>query len=213
MFATVIAAIRVCVSITLLCLIAQNAYAADARDDVILVVGDSLSAGYGIDIIASWPSLLQRRLDNEGYSYRVENASISGDTSRGGRTRLPRLLEYHRPQQVVLELGANDGLRGVPISELERNLRAMIEISIEQGAGVVLLQMRVPPNYGPRYAERFEQLYIDLEQAYDLSLVPFFLHNVVLDGALMQNDGLHPNAAAQPKMLENVWVYLRDQLH
>ena len=213
MFATVIAAIRVCVSITLLCLIAQNAYAADARDDVILVVGDSLSAGYGIDIIASWPSLLQRRLDNEGYSYRVENASISGDTSRGGRTRLPRLLEYHRPQQVVLELGANDGLRGVPISELERNLRAMIEISIEQGAGVVLLQMRVPPNYGPRYAERFEQLYIDLEQAYDLSLVPFFLHNVVLDGALMQNDGLHPNAAAQPKMLENVWVYLSDQLH
>ena len=200
-------------SIILLCLIAQNAYAADARDDVILVVGDSLSAGYGIDIIASWPSLLQRRLDNEGYSYRVENASISGDTSRGGRTRLPRLLEYHRPQQVVLELGANDGLRGVPISELERNLRAMIEISIEQGAGVVLLQMRVPPNYGPRYAERFEQLYIDLEQAYDLSLVPFFLHNVVLDGALMQNDGLHPNAAAQPKMLENVWVYLRDQLH
>ena len=213
MFATVIAAIRVCVSITLLCLIAQNAYAADVRDDVILVVGDSLSAGYGIDITASWPSLLQRRLDNEGYSYRVENASISGDTSRGGRTRLPRLLEYHRPQQVVLELGANDGLRGVPISELERNLRAMIEISIEQGAGVVLLQMRVPPNYGPRYAERFEQLYIDLEQAYDLSLVPFFLHNVVLDGALMQNDGLHPNAAAQPKMLENVWVYLRDQLH
>jgi acyl-CoA thioesterase-1 len=213
MFATVIAAIRVCVSITLLCLIAQNAYAADARDDVILVVGDSLSAGYGIDITASWPSLLQRQLDNEGYSYRVENASISGDTSRGGRTRLPRLLEYHRPQQVVLELGANDGLRGVPISELERNLRAMIEISIEQGAGVVLLQMRVPPNYGPRYAERFEQLYIDLEQAYDLSLVPFFLHNVVLDGALMQNDGLHPNAAAQPKMLENVWVYLRDQLH
>jgi acyl-CoA thioesterase-1 len=213
MFATVIAAIRVCVSITLLCLIAQNASAADARDDVILVVGDSLSAGYGIDITASWPSLLQRQLDNEGYSYRVENASISGDTSRGGRTRLPRLLEYHRPQQVVLELGANDGLRGVPISELERNLRAMIEISIEQGAGVVLLQMRVPPNYGPRYAERFEQLYIDLEQAYDLSLVPFFLHNVVLDGALMQNDGLHPNAAAQPKMLENVWVYLRDQLH
>jgi len=213
MFSTVIAAIGVCVSITLLCPIAQNAYAVDARDDVILVVGDSLSAGYGIDITASWPSLLQHRLDNEGYSYRVENASISGDTSRGGRTRLPRLLEYHRPQQVVLELGANDGLRGVPISELERNLRAMIEISIGQGAGVVLLQMRVPPNYGPRYAERFEQLYVDLEQAYDLSLVPFFLHNVVLDGALMQNDGLHPNAAAQPKMLENVWVYLRDQLH
>jgi acyl-CoA thioesterase I len=177
---------------------------------VLLVVGDSLSAGYGIPLSGAWPELLQQRLAEKGYGDRVENASISGDTSRGGLARLPALLKTHKPKIVVLELGANDGLRGLPIPDIEQNFYEMLDLIDASGATILLLEMRVPPNYGPRYAAQFNQLYARLEKAYELRLVPFFLRDVVLDRSLMQNDGLHPNALAQPKMLDNVWVYLAD---
>jgi acyl-CoA thioesterase-1 len=185
---------------------------AAASEEVILVLGDSLSAGYGIDVRQSWTVLLQRRLAQSGYSYRVENASISGDTTSGGLARLPRLLQRHRPLIVVVELGANDGLRGIPIAEAERNFRRILELISAAGATVLLLEMKVPPNYGPAYAEQFDQLYARLGDLDRVRLVPFFLHDVVLNRSLMQNDGLHPNADAQPKMLENVWVYLEDEI-
>jgi acyl-CoA thioesterase-1 len=185
---------------------------AAATEQVILVLGDSLSAGYGIDIEQSWTALLQRRLAQSGYAYRVENASISGDTSSGGLARLPRLLQRHRPMMVVVELGANDGLRGIPIAEAERNFRKMLDLITAAGATVLLLEMKVPPNYGPTYAEQFDQLFARLGDLDQVRLVPFFLHDVVLNRSLMQNDGLHPNMSAQPKMLENVWVYLEDEL-
>jgi len=175
------------------------------------VLGDSLSAGYGIDISQSWTVLLQQRLAQSGYSYRVENASISGDTTRGGLARLPKLLKRHRPMVVVVELGANDGLRGVPVAEAERNFRKILDLIAAAGATVLLLEMRVLPNYGPAYAEQFGQLFARLGDLDGVRLVPFFLHDVVLNRSLMQDDGLHPNASAQPKMLENVWVYLEDE--
>jgi acyl-CoA thioesterase-1 len=152
-------------------------------------------------------------LRESGYTHRVENASISGDTTSGGLARLPGLLTRHHPAMVVVELGANDGLRGIPIAEAERNLRRMLELINAAEATTLLLEMRVPPNYGPAYAAQFEDLYARLGELADVQLVPFFLHDVVLNRSLMQNDGLHPNANAQSKMLENVWVYLEDELH
>ncbi|MFT4561370.1 MAG: acyl-CoA thioesterase-1 [Gammaproteobacteria bacterium] len=209
MFSTTIAALRFSATICLLWLIVP-AVGSATSNDVVLVVGDSLSAGYGIPLSAAWPELLQQRLAEKGYDDRVENASISGDTSRGGLARLPTLLRTHAPKIVVLELGANDGLRGIAIPDIERNFRKMLDLIDATGAMILLLEMRVPPNYGPGYATQFDQLYARLEQTHELRLVPFFLRNVVLDRSLMQNDGLHPNALAQPKMLDNVWVYLED---
>ena len=183
-----------------------------AGEKVILILGDSLSAGYGIDVQKSWTALLQRRLAESGYPHRIENASISGDTTSGGLARLPALLKRHRPVMVVIELGANDGLRGIPIAEAERNLQRMLELILAMKAKTMLLEMRMPPNYGPRYAQQFENLYARLGIIENVHLVPFFLHDVVLDQSLMQNDGLHPNVNAQPKMLKNVWKYLNDEL-
>ncbi len=183
-----------------------------ATEKVVLILGDSLSAGYGIDIQRSWTALLQRRLRDTGFSHRVENASISGDSTSGGLARLPELLRRHRPVAVVIELGANDGLRGIPVAEAERNLRRMLELVRGAEATSFLLEMRVPPNYGPAYAHQFEDLYRRLGASDEVHLVPFFLHDVVLDPSLMQSDGLHPNVNAQAKMLENVWVYLKDKL-
>ena len=182
-------------------------------EKVVLVLGDSLSAGYGIDIRQSWTALLQQRLHEFGYTHRVENASISGDTTSGGLARLPGLLMRHQPAMVVVELGANDGLRGIPTAEAERNLRRILELIGATGASTLLLEMRVPPNYGPTYAAQFDDLYARLGALDNVRLVPFFLHDVVLNRALMQDDGLHPNAHAQAKMLENVWVYLDDELN
>lgn len=184
-----------------------------ATEKVVLILGDSLSAGYGIDIQQSWTTLLQQRLREDGFIHRVENASISGDTTSGGLARLPGLLMRHRPVMVVVELGSNDGLRGIPIEEAERNLRRMLELISAIKATTLLLEMRVPPNYGPKYVRQFGGLYARLGDLDGVRLVPFFLHNVVLNASLMQNDGLHPNANAQAKMLENVWVYLKDELY
>ena len=180
---------------------------------VLLVLGDSLSAGYGIDPDEAWPSLLQRKFDSLGQAVSVVNASISGETTRGGLTRLPGLLEAHRPALVVLELGANDGLRGLPLEEFARNMRALVERAQAAGAGVVVLPMEVPPNYGRAYSEGFRAVYADLPTRFDgVSLAPFFLKDVMLEPTLLQADGLHPTAAAQSRMLETVWPTIEASL-
>lgn len=179
---------------------------ADASSErTVLVLGDSLSAGYGIALEESWVSLLASRLEREGYEHRVVNASISGDTTSGGLARLGRALERHSPELVVIELGGNDGLRGLPLDVVRSNFQSMIEASHQSGADVVLLGMRIPTNYGPRYAESFHDLYRELAEHYQLHWVEFFLDGVALDDGLMQADGIHPNAQAQPILLDNAW--------
>ena len=175
---------------------------------VILVFGDSLSAGYGIGLDQSWPSLLAQRLRREGYRYRVVNASVSGETTAGGLTRLPRVLTAERPALVILELGANDGLRGLPLAEVERDLRALIASARAADARVVLVGMRLPPNYGPAYTEAFHALYRRLARTEGVALVPFLLDGVGGHPRLMQEDGLHPRARAQARLLDNVWPAL-----
>lgn len=189
------------------------AVTAAAPVPVLLVLGDSLSAGYGIDPDAAWPRLLQRKLDSVGQAVFVVNASISGETTRGGLTRLPALLDTHRPAVVVLELGANDGLRGLPLPEFEANLHALVERSRAAGARVVVLPMEVPPNYGRAYADGFRAVYADLTARFaDVTMAPFFLKDVMLDPTLLQADGLHPTAAAQPIMLNAVWPTIESVL-
>lgn len=178
----------------------------------ILVLGDSVSAGYGIKVEEGWVALLQQRLRQQGYGYRVINASVSGETTTGGLTRLPRALERHKPAIVVLELGGNDGLRALPLATTRANLVRMIQLSQQAGARVVLVGMKIPPNYGPRYTQGFEQIFSDLAREYRLPLVPFLLDKVALTAGMMQDDGLHPTARGQPVMLDNVWPTLRGVL-
>ncbi len=191
-----------------LLLLALFSPAAHAAQPVLLVVGDSLSAGYGIARQDAWTSLLQERLAGAGFPHRVVNASISGDTTRGGLARLPAAIEEHSPQIVILELGGNDGLRGIPVVEIRRNLAEMIRISQAEGARVLIAGIHIPPNYGPRYTEEFHRVYHDLAAEYGTALVPFILDGVALEDGLMQADGLHPNAAGQPLILDNVWPEL-----
>lgn len=179
-----------------------------ARTPVILVVGDSLSAGYGIELRDAWPNLLQQRLRQQGYPHVVVNASISGDTSAGGRARLPDALKRERPEVVILELGGNDGLRGLGLNETRTNLDTMIRDAQAAGARVLLTGIHIPPNYGPEYTKKFHAIYRDLARVHSLALVPFLLEGVALNPALMQGDGLHPRAAAQPRILDNVWPQL-----
>ena len=179
---------------------------------MILVLGDSLSAGYGISVGQGWVALLQARLRSKGYGHRVVNASSSGETTGGGLARLQRALATHQPQIVIVELGANDGLRGLPVRDIRANLDAIIGGSQRAGARVLLVGMRIPPNYGPVYTKSFHALYGDTAARHKVPLVPFFLENVALDDALMQADGLHPNAAAQPKLLETLWPRLEPLL-
>ncbi|MBE8717338.1 arylesterase [Cellvibrio polysaccharolyticus] len=187
-------------------------FQAHANSPVILVLGDSLSAGYGIDIREGWVSLLEKRVKDEGYDYQVVNASVSGETAGGGLARLPALLEHHQPVIVVLELGGNDGLRGHPVNIMERQLNSIIEKSRDASAEVLLLGMHIPPNYGKRYTEQFHNTYGKLAKKHSLPLVDFFLENVATDASLMQQDGIHPVAAAQPAMLENIWPALKKML-
>jgi len=179
---------------------------------VILIVGDSLSAGYGLAIHENWPSLLQDRLEEAGYPHRVVNASISGDTTSGGLARLPRALERNSPEVVIIGLGGNDGLRAIPIPEIRRNLARMIQISRAEGAEVLLAGVHIPPNYGPAYTEAFHRVYHELAREYGTGLVPFILEGVALNAALMQEDGLHPTAEAQPLIVDNVWPELSSML-
>ena len=178
---------------------------------VILILGDSLSAGYGIAAGRGWVALLEQRLKQQGYPQRVTNASISGDTTGGGRLRLTPLLQDHRPQVVVLALGANDGLRGLALKTVGDNLNAMIGASLRAGARVLLVGQRLPPNYGP-YADRFFTMYHELARQHGLAYVPFLLDGIALDASLMQRDNLHPNEAAQARLLENIWPQLQPLL-
>ncbi len=186
--------------------------AAPAGKPVILVVGDSLSAGYGVAVNATWVALLERKLTQEGYGYQVVNASISGDTTGGALNRLPRALELHKPAIVILELGGNDGLRGLPLKQVRANFEAMLKQIQALPAKVVLIGMRMPTNYGPAYADGFHALYGELAKQYGVQHLDFFLDKVALDPALMQADGIHPTAQAQPILLDNMWPVLEPLL-
>lgn len=172
----------------------------------VLVVGDSLSAEYGLARGTGWVALLEQRMKLEKIDAHIVNASISGETTSGGRTRLPALLRQHKPDVVVLELGANDGLRGLPVTAAEDNLRTMIQLSQQNKAKVLLVGMRMPPNYGRAYTERFAGMYKDLAGAYKVPLVPFMLDGVAQDPANFQADRLHPLATAHPTILNNIWT-------
>jgi acyl-CoA thioesterase-1 len=184
-----------------------------AETPAILVFGDSISAGYGIRPEQGWVALLETKLQNEGYGYTVINASVSGETTAGGLARLPRALSVHHPQLVIVELGGNDGLRALPIAQMRENLAKMVALSEAAGARVLLIGMRMPPNYGPDYTEQFRSTYSDLARERKLPFVPFLLNDVALDPYLVQADGIHPNALGQPKLLENVWPALKPLLH
>lgn len=178
----------------------------------LLVVGDSLSAAYGIDVKSGWVAQLQQRLRRDQADYTVINASISGDTTANGRVRLPQALAQHRPSVVVIELGGNDGLRGLPLAEMKKNLAAMVRVAKAGGARVVLVGIKLPPNYGVRYTQDFERVYRELAKEQRVTLVPHLLDNVAGTDGLMQPDGIHPTAAAQARMLDNVWPTLRPLL-
>lgn len=178
----------------------------------ILILGDSLSAGYGLNTQQGWVSLLQNRLDNSGYHYRVINASVSGDTSGGGLARLPKVLSQYQPEITIVELGGNDGLRGQPIKSIYDNLSAIIKLCKQNNSTVVLLGMQIPPNYGRTYTQKFSELYSSLADQHQLSLVPFFLDEVATKPDLMQEDQIHPTAAAQSLLLDNVWTILNTVL-
>jgi acyl-CoA thioesterase-1 len=178
----------------------------------ILVFGDSLSAGYGIDVDQSWPALLQIRLASQGYEHRVINASISGETTEGGKTRIGPALDRFHPELVILELGGNDGLRGFPPEVMKGNLKAIIETTKASGATAVVLGIRIPSNYGPRYTQAFEGVYRDLSEQLGILWIEFFMDGIALNKELMQDDGIHPNADAQLILLDNAWPIIRQAL-
>lgn len=171
-----------------------------------------MSSGYGIAAEQSWVAMLEDRLQAEGYGHQVVNASIAGDTSAGGLARLPRLLELHAPELVVLELGGNDGLRGQPIATLRDNLVKMIELAQRSGARVLLAGIQIPPNYGPAYTRSLAAIYPELAQRFEIPLIEFLLADVALNRDLMQADGIHPNAAGQSVVFDNVWRVLQPML-
>ena len=171
----------------------------------ILVLGDSLSAEYGIARSAGWVALLEQKLKAENIPARVVNASISGETTIGGRTRLPALLDKHKPNIVVIELGANDGLRGLPVASAENNLRAMVDMAQKKNAKVMLVGMRMPPNYGRAYTESFFNMFKKLSSDTKSPLVPFMLEGVADKPSLFQQDRMHPTAAAHHIILNNIW--------
>ena len=178
----------------------------------ILVIGDSLSAAHGIQVQAGWVALLQQRLNAQGYSHQVVNASISGDTTANGLARLPQALSKYRPEIVIIELGGNDGLRGLPLAHMQHNIAAMITKARTRGAKVLLVGVFLPPNYGRAYVEKFRAVYRELAAQHDAPLVPFLLEGVATRTDLMQSDGIHPTAQAQPIMVDNVWPYLEPLL-
>ena len=183
-----------------------------AKPPTILVMGDSLSAAYGIETSRGWVALLAERLQRRGYDYRVANASVSGETSAEGLTQLPELLGQHKPAIVILELGANDGLRGLPVSTLQQNLTEMIALSKRMGAKMLLVGILLPPNYGPQYTEKFAAIYPRLAKEQHVPLVPFLLDGVVQHREWLQTDGMHPLALGEPRVLENIWPVLEPLL-
>ena len=178
----------------------------------LLVVGDSLSAAHGMDVGSGWVALLGKRLERQKYDYQVVNASISGDTTANGLARLPSLLAAHQPAIVIIELGGNDGLRGLALEQMKHNITAMVTKARARQARVLLVGMQLPPNYGNHYTQRFRRVYREIAAEQQVGLAPFLLDGIATNRALMQPDGIHANAKAQQKMLENVWPHLRPLL-
>jgi acyl-CoA thioesterase-1 len=198
--------------LVLLVLIAASV-SANAEAPVILVFGDSISAGHGLARVEQgWVALLQTRLKEQEYGYQVVNASVSGETTAGGLARLPRALMLHHPKIVILELGGNDGLRALPLAQMRANLVRMIDLSTAAGAKVLLLGMRMPPNYGPDFTQQFSSSYSEIARDKKLPLVPFLMNDIALSPNLMQADGIHPNELGQPQLLANVWPTLQPLL-
>jgi acyl-CoA thioesterase-1 len=196
----------------LLLLLLLNVQVFGSEVPTVLVFGDSLSAGYGIEVDQSWATLLQARLQQQGYEHRVVNASISGDTTEGGAARIAQAIATFSPALIILELGGNDGLRGIPPSRMRDNLRTIIRTSNDSGAKVVLLGIRIPPNYGQRYIEEFDRVFRELAAEFEVPWIEFFMEGVALNEDLMQSDGIHPNAAAQPLLLDNAWPIIETAL-
>jgi len=183
-----------------------------AEPPTILVFGDSLSAGYGIEVDQSWVALLQKRLEETGYEHRVVNASISGETTEGGATRIDSAIGTFSPELIILALGGNDGLRGFPPARIKNNLSAIALRSRESGADVVLLGIRIPTNYGARYSQAFEAVFSEVASDLDIRWIEFFMEGIALNDALLQEDRIHPNAEAQPVLLDNAWPIIRATL-
>ncbi|GDX85629.1 arylesterase [Methylococcaceae bacterium] len=194
---------------SLLFLISMNVTAQNR----ILIVGDSISAGFGLDNGEEWAALLQKKLQEEQLNYQVVNASISGDTTAGGLARIEKLLVENKPQWVLIELGANDGLRGLSPKEMKKNLAQSILLSQKMGAKVLLLEVKIPPNYGKRYLDEFSAVYSQLSTELDVPFVPSIMEDVALHKELMQKDLLHPNALAQPLLLNKIWQTLKSLLY
>ena len=176
-----------------------------AEPPTVLIFGDSLSAGYGIDVDQSWGTLLQSRLNEQGYEYRVVNASISGETTEGGATRIESAIANFAPELIVLELGGNDGLRGFPAARMKANLEKIVERAKASGAAVVLLGIRIPTNYGPRYSAEFEDVFRQVSEQFEVQWIEFFMDGIAFNDDLLQEDRIHPNAVAQPILLDNAW--------
>ena len=188
------------------------ARSAEEATNTLLVYGDSLSAAYGIQEAQGWVTLPENRLNEENWPYKLINGSVSGETTTGGLERLPAMLSIYQPDLVILELGGNDGLRGLPLETLKANLKKMISLIRAEGGEVLLTGIQIPPNYGPRYTEPFFSLYTEISEEDSLALVPFLIEGIPQQPELMQNDGIHPKAEAQIMILDNVWPYLEPML-
>ncbi len=199
-------------SISLFALLMLAAAPAAAQPRNLLVWGDSLSAAYGMREEQGWVRLLSGRIEREFPSYQVVNGSVSGETTTGGLERLPAMLAEFRPELVILELGGNDGLRGIPVAAIRSNLAGMIRLIKASGGRVLLAGIRIPPNYGPRYTEPFHENYFSLAEEFELPLLPFLIEGIPQNPELMQDDGIHPTAAAQPLILDNIWTALEPML-
>ena len=193
-------------------LILLLSFPAQSEESLLLVLGDSISAGYGIKLDAGWVALLEKRLAAEGYPYRVKNASISGDTTSGAAARLGQLIAKEVPSISIVELGGNDGLRGLSLEEMELSLDRIIQELQQAGSEVLLIPMRLPPNYGPAFNDRFESIYQGLAGKHGVTLATFILHEIGENPEMMQADGIHPKAGAQQKMLDNIWDELEPML-
>ncbi len=189
---------------------ATNVQAADSP--TVLIFGDSLSAGFGIDVDQSWAALLQQRLESQGYEHRVVNASISGETTEGGAARIDSAICAFSPDLIILELGGNDGLRGFPPGRIKDNLEAIARRARDSGADVVLLGIRIPTNYGARYTQAFEAVYAQVAEELSIKWIEFFMDGVALNDELLQEDRIHPNVEAQPILLDNAWPIIRATL-
>ena len=190
----------------------MGAGAQAGESPTVLIFGDSLSAGYGIDVDQSWATLLQRRLESQGYEHRVVNASISGETTEGGAAQIENAIESFAPELIILELGGNDGLRGFPPARIKDNLASIASRAKASGADVVLLGIRIPTNYGTRYTQAFEGVYREVAEELDIRWIEFFMDGVALNDDLLQDDRIHPNAEAQPILLDNAWPIIRATL-